>query len=199
MEAALRKAPPFPSRNTKKPPNASGGASVKAGAAAGKKPLPPPGISGTVASLVISPEWFAANPKETVERKWWSPGTDNLFFSFYLEPIFLQTAFNLESFLAWRTSSVPVLLHCSTMSNSTLPLRECEYWTNFWAVAEAAAQSKVSLIDSKYCYSILLVHLLGSCRTKAKLLAWHSSKRKWISVDRWKLGLITIPIWSYVW
>ena len=69
MEAALRKAPPFPSRNTKKPPNASGGASVKAGAAAGKKPLPPPGISGTVASLVISPEWFAANPKETVERK----------------------------------------------------------------------------------------------------------------------------------
>ena len=197
MEAALRKAPPFPSRNTKKPPNASGGASVKAGAAAGKKPLPPPGISGTVASLVISPEWFAANPKETVERKWWSPGTDNVFFSFYLEPIFLQTAFNLESFLAWRTSSVPVLLHCSTMSNSTLPLRECEYWTNFWAVAEAAAQSKVSLIDSKYCYSILLVHLLGSCRTKAKLLAWHSSKRKWISVDRWKLGLITI--WSYVW
>ena len=171
MEAALRKAPPFPSRNTKKPHNASGGASVKAGAAAGKKPLPPPGISGTVASLVISPEWFAANPKETVERKWWSPGTDNLFFSFYLEPIFLQTAFNLESFLAWRTSSVPVLLDCSTMSNSTLPLRECEYWTNFWAVAEAAAQSKVSLIDSKYCYSILLVHLLESCHTKAKLLA----------------------------
>ena len=79
MEAALRKAPPVPpSRNTKKPPD--GASSVKAG----KKPLPPPGISGTVASLVISPEWFAANPKETVERKWWSPGTDNLFFFFLL-------------------------------------------------------------------------------------------------------------------
>ena len=133
MEAALRKAPPFPSRNTKKPPNASGGASVKAGAAAGKKPLPPPGISGTVASLVISPEWFAANPKETVERKWWSPGTDNLFFFLCYLAILQTAAFNLESSSAWTSS---VLVHSSsTMSNSTLPLRECEYWTNFWAVA----------------------------------------------------------------
>ena len=136
MEAALRKAPPFPpSRNTKKPPD--GASSAKAG----KKPLPPPGISGTVASLVISPEWFAANPKETVERKWWSPGTDNLFFLSYLA--ILQTAaFNLESSSAWTSS---VLVHSSsTMSNSTLPLRECEYWTNFWAAAAAASKVKFS-------------------------------------------------------
>ena len=41
-----------------------------------KKPLQPPGISGTVASLVISPDFFAG--KETTNTRkaahWWSPG-----------------------------------------------------------------------------------------------------------------------------
>ena len=101
MEAALRKAPPFPTRNTKK--------SDVAGA--GKKPLPPPGISGTVASLVISPEWFAANPKETNrrERKWWSPGTVSLFCSLLL---LVYLTLNLLGHLVHCHSSAPLSQLC---------------------------------------------------------------------------------------
>ena len=55
---------------------AQGGKKTDAG---GKKvrsgPLqPPPGVSGTVASLVISPDWFAAKEESKRERFWWSPG-----------------------------------------------------------------------------------------------------------------------------
>lgn len=55
------------------------GAAVSAAPAAQeqrkKAPRPPPGISGTVASLVISPEWFAAKESANQrERFWWSPG-----------------------------------------------------------------------------------------------------------------------------
>lgn len=40
----------------------------------GKKPRPPPGIGGTVASLVIGPDWFAAKEENKREKFWWSPG-----------------------------------------------------------------------------------------------------------------------------
>ena len=68
------------------PPEAAGAAATrgetaqgKGGGALGKKgrsaPLrPPPGVSGTVASLVISPDWFAAKEDNKRERFWWSPG-----------------------------------------------------------------------------------------------------------------------------
>lgn len=39
-----------------------------------KAPRPPPGISGTVANLVISPDWFAAKEANQRDRFWWSPG-----------------------------------------------------------------------------------------------------------------------------
>ena len=45
--------------------------------AAKKKPAgpmrPPPGISGTVAALVISPDWFAAKEANQRPKHWWSP------------------------------------------------------------------------------------------------------------------------------
>ena len=49
------------------------GAKKKGG---GGKPLQPPGISGTVASLVISPDFFADknDPKSRRAKKFWSPG-----------------------------------------------------------------------------------------------------------------------------
>ena len=42
----------------------------------GGKPLQPPGISGTVASLVISPDFFADKNggKSSRPKQWWSPG-----------------------------------------------------------------------------------------------------------------------------
>ena len=47
----------------------------KPGGVGKKAPLrPPPGVSGTVASLVISPDWFAAKEANQRERFWWSPG-----------------------------------------------------------------------------------------------------------------------------
>jgi hypothetical protein len=43
-----------------------------------KRPRPPPGISGTVANLVISPDWFASKEANQRERFWWSPGNLSL-------------------------------------------------------------------------------------------------------------------------
>ena len=67
---------PFP------PPAPEGAAATRGATAQGKKKAgpvrPPPGVSGTVASLVISPDWFAAKEANQRERFWWSPGMYNL-------------------------------------------------------------------------------------------------------------------------
>ena len=63
-----------PPRGATEPPGQPGSAP-----AAKKKPAgpmrPPPGISGTVAALVISPDWFAAKEANQRPKHWWSPGT----------------------------------------------------------------------------------------------------------------------------
>jgi hypothetical protein len=63
-----------PPRGATQPPGKPGSAP-----AAKKKPAgplrPPPGISGTVAALVISPDWFADKEANQRPKHWWSPGT----------------------------------------------------------------------------------------------------------------------------
>ena len=53
-----------------------------------RTPRPPPGISGTVANLVISPDWFAQGENQ---KTWsfWSPGTaKNLFYNTFFSTWF---------------------------------------------------------------------------------------------------------------
>ena len=61
-----------PPRGATQPPGKPGGSAP----AAKKKPAgrPPPGISGTVAALVISPDWFADKEANQRPKHWWSPG-----------------------------------------------------------------------------------------------------------------------------
>ncbi len=44
-----------------------------------RAPRPPPGISGTVATLVISPDWFASKDANQRDNFWWSPGRLKIF------------------------------------------------------------------------------------------------------------------------
>ena len=129
MEAALKRAPP-PSRNSQAQKKQD----------AGKKPLPPPGISGTVASLVISPEWFAATSKENSnqrDRKWWSPGKPPFLpFSHYLEPLYSYMVIPLN-FERVSANIGP------TSGLGSTPLLPC-------VAATPGNDSKVFLIDSIY-------------------------------------------------
>ena len=69
------------------------GAKKKGG---GGKPLQPPGISGTVASLVISPDFFADknDPKSRRAKKFWSPG------KWTSKPFHIQKIDNILLFLS---------------------------------------------------------------------------------------------------